>query len=156
MFYMFKVCLEFSRTFFFGGVGSGKWEDVSQKNPQATWRIPPVAGWWFPFFFMFTPIWKKTSTLTLTDLFLDQKRVTRTLHGKPALIWSSPVTSMNRRRRRRVEGLAPCFFSLHFLVFNGRKKWKDWKGTLLETNISLPKSLLKMIFLFQRWHMLVP
>ena len=34
---MFKVCLEFSRTFFFfgGGVGSG-WENVSQKNPQAT------------------------------------------------------------------------------------------------------------------------
>ena len=30
------------------------------------------------------------------------------------------------------------------------------KHTLLETNISLPKSLLKMIFLFQRWDMLVP
>ena len=32
----------------------------------------------------------------------------------------------------------------------------DFKGTLPETNISPEKAILKMIFLFQRWDMLVP
>ena len=31
----------------------------------------------------------------------------------------------------------------------------DFKGTLPETNISPEKAILKMIFLFQRWDMLV-
>ena len=32
----------------------------------------------------------------------------------------------------------------------------DFQGTLPETNISTEKAILKMIFLFQRWDMLVP
>lgn len=141
MSYMFKVCLEFSRTFFFWG----GWEVercFSKKSPRLLRRIPPVAGSWFPIFFSCSPLFgKNTSTLTLTDIFsaglnlptrqtyklinifptvksFKHKRVTRTLHGKPALIWSSPVTSMNRRRRTpRVEGLGRGFLLIFFFLW---------------------------------------
>ena len=69
-----------------------------------------------------------------------------------------------------------CFFSNFHLLNSG--KWSNWKSifvkwvssttnqyhgggfpkgvTLLETNISGTKALLKMIFLFPRWDMLAP
>ena len=56
------------------------------------------------------------------------------------------------------EGLPGLYF------FGGRRDWfeetwllyNEWFITLLGTNISHQKSLLKMMFLFPRWDMLVP
>ena len=56
----------------------------------------------------------------------------------------------------------PCFFAVFWMMLSieniGIENGSVSSGlyTLLETNISPEKSILKMIFLFPRWDMLIP
>ena len=76
-------------------------------------------------------VWDKQSMLSLSMVHMKQT----TLHPERSILFRNKVT---------------------FITISLRRRMQTRKYTLLGTNISPIKALLKMMFLFPRWDMLVP